>query len=393
MNYLTYLKKINLNMKQLGGFILAGVFGGLIVLGGLQFTGQTTTSGENTTFNKQFVSNSRINQSKSVPESFSTAAENAMQSVVHISAIQSETTSSDRNQRELDIFREFFGDGFGGRMPGGGTGSGVIIQNNGYIVTNNHVVEGADQLEVTLSDNRKFKAELVGVDKSTDLAVIKIENNNLPAINIGNSDKAKVGEWVLAVGNPFNLTSTVTAGIISAKGRNINIIEDAYKIESFIQTDAAVNPGNSGGALVDINGNLLGINTAIASQTGSFAGYSFAIPVNIMQKIVDDLIEYGEVQRGLIGVSIQDLDNEIADDLGLNITEGVHIIEVMDNGAAKEAGLRSDDIIVGVNGKDIKNTPQLQELVGRGRPGDKVKLNINRNGNQKDVVVTLKKSN
>lgn len=380
-------------MKQLGGFILAGVFGGLIVLGGLQFTGQTTTSGENTTFNKQFVSNSRINQSKSVPESFSTAAENAMQSVVHISAIQSETTSSDRNQRELDIFREFFGDGFGGRMPGGGTGSGVIIQNNGYIVTNNHVVEGADQLEVTLSDNRKFKAELVGVDKSTDLAVIKIENNNLPAINIGNSDKAKVGEWVLAVGNPFNLTSTVTAGIISAKGRNINIIEDAYKIESFIQTDAAVNPGNSGGALVDINGNLLGINTAIASQTGSFAGYSFAIPVNIMQKIVDDLIEYGEVQRGLIGVSIQDLDNEIADDLGLNITEGVHIIEVMDNGAAKEAGLRSDDIIVGVNGKDIKNTPQLQELVGRGRPGDKVKLNINRNGNQKDVVVTLKKSN
>ena len=225
------------------------------------------------------------------------------------------------------------------------------------------------------------------------MAVIKIEDNDLPAINIGNSDNAKVGEWVLAVGNPFNLTSTVTAGIISAKGRNINIIEDAYKIESFIQTDAAVNPGNSGGALVDINGNLLGINTAIASQTGSFSGYSFAIPVNMMQKIVDDLIQYGEVQRGLIGVSIQDLDNEIADDLGINITEGVHIIEVMDDGAAKEAGLLSDDIIVGVDDKGIKNTPQLQEIVGRGRPGDKVKLNINRSGKQQDIVVTLKKSN
>ena len=382
-------------MKQLGGFVLAGVFGGLIVLGGLQFTGVTKTSGEDTAFDTKFVNNSRVNQGLSVPESFTTAAENAMESVVHIRAMQTEkATRSDRDERELDIFRDFFGDGsLGNGAPRGGTGSGVILQNNGYIVTNNHVVDGADELEVTLYDNRKFKAKLIGVDKSTDLAVIKIEDNDLPAINIGNSDKAKVGEWVLAVGNPFNLTSTVTAGIISAKGRNINIIEDAYKIESFIQTDAAVNPGNSGGALVDINGNLLGINTAIASQTGSFAGYSFAIPVNMMQKIVDDLIQHGEVQRGLIGVSIQDLDNEIADDLGLNITEGVHIIEVMEDGAAKEAGLLSDDIIIGVDNKDIKNTPQLQELVGRGRPGDKVKLNINRSGKQQDIVVTLKKSN
>jgi Do/DeqQ family serine protease len=382
-------------MKQLGGFVLAGVFGGLIVLGGLQFTGVAKTSGEDTAFDTKFVNNSRVNQGLSVPESFTTAAENAMESVVHIRAMQTEkATRSDRDERELDIFRDFFGDGsLGNGAPRGGTGSGVILQNNGYIVTNNHVVDGADELEVTLYDNRKFKAKLIGVDKSTDLAVIKIEDNDLPAINIGNSDKAKVGEWVLAVGNPFNLTSTVTAGIISAKGRNINIIEDAYKIESFIQTDAAVNPGNSGGALVDINGNLLGINTAIASQTGSFAGYSFAIPVNMMQKIVDDLIQHGEVQRGLIGVSIQDLDNEIADDLGLNITEGVHIIEVMEDGAAKEAGLLSDDIIIGVDNKDIKNTPQLQELVGRGRPGDKVKLNINRSGKQQDIVVTLKKSN
>ncbi len=383
-------------MKQLGGFVLAGVFGGLVVLGGLQFIGSATELGEDTAFNTEFVSNStRINQSKSVPESFTTAAENAMQSVVHISAMQTAKATDNREQREVDIFRDFFGDGplFGDGAPQGGTGSGVILQNNGYIVTNNHVVDGADELEVTLYDNRKFKAKLIGVDKSTDLAVIKIEDNDLPAISIGDSDKARVGEWVLAVGNPFNLTSTVTAGIISAKGRNINIIEDAYKIESFIQTDAAVNPGNSGGALVDVNGNLLGINTAIASQTGSFAGYSFAIPVNMMQKIVEDLIKYGEVQRGLIGVSIQDLDNEIADDLGINITEGVHIIEVMADGAAKEAGLLSDDIIIGVDDRNIKNTPQLQELVGRGRPGDKVTLNINRSGKQQDIVVTLKKSN
>ena len=383
-------------MKQLGGFVLAGVFGGLIVLGGLQFTGQATNSGDETAFNTQFVSNnSRINQNKSVPESFSVAAEKSMPSVVHISAMQTERKTSEGEQREIDIFRDFFGESplLGEGRPRGGTGSGVILQNNGYIVTNNHVIDGADEIEVTLYDNRKFKAKLIGVDKSTDLAVIKIEDNDLPAINIGNSDKAKVGEWVLAVGNPFNLTSTVTAGIISAKGRNINIIEEAYKIESFIQTDAAVNPGNSGGALVDINGNLLGINTAIASQTGSFAGYSFAIPVDMMQKVVDDLIQHGEVQRGLIGISIQDLDNEIADDLGINITEGVHIIEVMDDGAAKEAGLRSDDVITGVDDKGIKNTPQLQELVGRGRPGDQVTLNINRNGSQKDIVVTLKKSN
>jgi serine protease Do len=376
-------------MKQLGGFVLAGVFGGLIVLGGLQFVGQSSISDK--LYNTQLVSNdSRINQSKSVPDDFITAAERTMPSVVHISAVQTKTSTSSGRDKELDILREFFGD-FDNSIPQGGTGSGVILQNNGYIVTNNHVVEGANELEVTLYDNRKFKAKLIGVDKSTDLAVIKIEDNDLPAISIGNSDNAKVGEWVLAVGNPFNLTSTVTAGIISAKGRNINIIEDAYKIEAFIQTDAAVNPGNSGGALVDVNGNLIGINTAIASRTGSFAGYSFAIPVNMMQKIVNDLIEYGEVQRGLIGISIQDLDNEIADDLGIDITEGVHVIEVMDGGAAKEAGLKSDDVITGVNGQNIKNTPQLQELIGRGRPGDKVNLNINRSGKKQDIVVTLKK--
>lgn len=381
-------------MKQLGGFIIAGIVGGLIVLGGLKMTNQPTSSQEDNSYNTQFVKNNdRVNIGKSVPESFTDAAEIAMPSVVHISAIQNKTTASNGNERELDLFREFFGESplFGDNLPRGGTGSGVIIQNNGYIVTNNHVVEGADEIEVTLYDNRKFEAKLVGTDPSTDLAVIKIENNALPAIEFANSDDAKVGEWVLAVGNPFNLTSTVTAGIISAKGRNINIIEDAYKIESFIQTDAAVNPGNSGGALVDISGKLLGINTAIASRTGSFAGYSFAIPVSMVTKIVDDLIQYGEVQRGLIGISIQDLDNEIADDLGLNITEGVHIIDVIDDGAAQEAGLKTDDVITGVNGKAIKNTPQLQELVGRGRPGDKVQLNINRNGTSKDVEVTLKK--
>lgn len=380
-------------IKQFAGFIAAGIVGGLIVFGGLTLVQQPSTSSE--LGYAKFASNAdRINASKTVPTSFTTAAEIAMPAVVHIRAMQNKTEASRSGQREMDLFREFFGESplFGQDVPRGGTGSGVIIQNNGYIVTNNHVVAGADELEVTLYDNRKFKATLIGTDPSTDLAVIKIEDNDLPTIAYGNSDEAKVGEWVLAVGNPFNLTSTVTAGIISAKGRNINIIEDSYKIESFIQTDAAVNPGNSGGALVDVNGKLLGINTAIASNTGSFSGYSFAIPVTMMSKVVEDIIEFGETQRGVIGVSIQDLDNELANELGLKITEGVHVVEVIKDGAAEAAGLLEDDVIVGVDGKNVKNTPQLQELIGRGRPGDQVKLNINRSGKTKEVTVTLKKS-
>jgi serine protease Do len=334
----------------------------------------------------------QVNVPKSIPDNFTVAAEKGMPAVVHISAtVAKKTASNNDRQSDFDLFRDFFGGGGGLDAPRGGTGSGVIIKSNGYIVTNNHVVDGADELEVTLYDNRKFKAKLIGRDPNTDLAVIKIEESGLPVLTYANSDDVRVGEWVLAVGNPFNLTSTVTAGIVSAIGRSIDILEEQYKIESFIQTDAAVNPGNSGGALIDTKGNLVGINTAIASRTGSFSGYSFAIPVNIMSKIVEDLVEYGEVQRGFLGISIQDMDNEIADDLGLVITEGVHIIDVSPEGAAYDAGMKANDVIIGVDGNDIKNAPKLQEMIGRARPGDKVSIKVNRGGKEKDIAVTLKK--
>lgn len=379
-------------MKQFVGFIVAGVVGGLLVLGGITMILPQSTSdvfGLNTETNGQLVSNQdRINISKELPDNFITAADKAMPAVVHISALQKNSKSKDRDD-DFDLFRDFFDNP--GREPRGGTGSGVIIKSNGYIVTNNHVVEDADEIEVTLYDNRQFKAKLVGTDPNTDLAVLKIEGDDFPAMDYGNSDKIKVGEWVLAVGNPFNLTSTVTAGIVSALGRNIDILQERYKIESFIQTDAAVNPGNSGGALVDTKGNLIGINTAIASRTGVFSGYSFAIPANFVSKIVDDIIEYGEPQRGFLGISIQDLDNEIANDLGIEITKGVHVIEVSPDGAAYEAGLKRDDIIIGVNGKEIKNSPKLQELIGRGRPGEEVSILVNRDGSKKTFKVTLKK--
>ncbi len=374
-------------MKQLTGFIVAGIVGGLIVLGGIVFIAPSLTD-SSTALNSEINIPSRlvsekINIGKKVPDNFTAAAEKAMPTVVHIKSTQK---ANEKEDKKNDLFRDFFGEG----NRGGGTGSGVIIKENGYIVTNNHVIEGADEYEVTLFDNRKFKAKLIGTDPTTDLAVLKIDASGLPKVEYGNSDQARVGEWVLAVGNPFNLTSTVTAGIISAKGRNIDILENQYKIESFIQTDAAVNPGNSGGALIDINGDLLGINTAIASSTGSFSGYSFAIPVDFVSKIVADLIQYGEVKRGFLGISIQDLDYEIANDLGLGITEGVHVIEVNSESAASDAGLKPDDIIVGVNNTKIKNAPKLQEMIGRGRPGDSVKILVNRDGKEKSFDVTLK---
>jgi len=379
-------------MKQFLGFIIAGVVGGLIVLGGIKMMipqAAPQALGVLSANDAQLVSNpNRVNVGKEVPENFTSAAEKAMPAVVHIKAISKGSKSDKKRSDDFDL-RDFF-DGPDG-SPKGGTGSGVIIKSNGYIVTNNHVVEDADEIEVTLYDNRQFKAELIGRDPNTDLAVLKIEGTDLPSMAYGNSDAMKVGEWVLAVGNPFNLTSTVTAGIVSALGRNIDILQETYKIESFIQTDAAVNPGNSGGALVDTEGNLIGINTAIASQTGVFSGYSFAIPVNFVSKIVEDIIEFGEAQRGFLGVSIQDLDFEIANDLGIEITEGVHIIEVSPDGAAFEAGLKKDDIIIGVDGNSIKNSPKLQELIGRGRPGDQVKILVNREGSQKKFTVKLKK--
>ena len=254
------------------------------------------------------------------------------------------------------------------------TGSGVIISSDGYIITNYHVVEDAGNYQVTLNNKQNLKARLIGTDPTTDLALLKVNARNLKGIEFGNSDIVQTGEWVLAVGNPFNLASTVTAGIVSAKGRNINIIEGEYSIESFIQTDAVVNPGNSGGALVNIKGELVGINTAILSETGGYEGYSFAIPSNLVKKVIRDLKEFGEVKRAILGVSIMDVDADMASDLELPNVAGVFVRRVNPNSSAETAGLRSGDVIVGINGTAVSSTAELQEQVARYRPGDTISV-------------------
>ncbi len=330
-------------------------------------------------------------------ESFVAASENSLNSVVHVQTTV-ETTTFQR-----DIFSEFFyGPGAGGRefkQYGSGSGSGVIISEDGYIVTNNHVIRDAKEIDVILNDNRKYPAKIIGTDPSTDIAVLKIEEKGLQAIPIGNSDNVRVGEWVLAVGNPFNLTSTVTAGIVSAKARNINIIERSQTtvpIESFIQTDAAVNPGNSGGALVNTQGELIGINTAIASQTGSYAGYSFAVPVNLVKKVMQDIIDYGIVQRGYLGIQIADITQELKEEHELIDTKGVYVAGLVENGAAEKAGIREGDVILKIGTKEVNSVASLQEEVGRRRPGDKIPVTIrNKKGYEtvKEIVLRNKDGN
>lgn len=344
------------------------------------------------------------------PFDFTYAAERTTDAVVHVKTkyLPKQTNSPMRRPRQdpfFDLFGDdfyrFFGDPYGGgnmqpNQPREAAGSGVIVDESGFIVTNNHVIEDADEIEVTLHDNRKFKAKLVGADADFDLAVLQIEEKNLPTISFGNSDSVKVGQWVLAVGNPFNLTSTVTAGIVSAKGRNINILEGKggnganTAIESFIQTDAAVNPGNSGGALVDLNGNLVGINTAIASTTGAYAGYSFAVPSNLVYKVYNDLKSYGIVQRGYLGVNIRSVDDNIAKELNLTNVSGVYVDNVIEKSAAEDAGLKSKDVIIAINGVTVKSAPELQEQVGRYRPGDKISVDYIRSGKNQSTTVTLK---
>ncbi|MFQ3578767.1 MAG: Do family serine endopeptidase [Bacteroidales bacterium] len=270
-----------------------------------------------------------------------------------------------------------------------GIGSGVILSSNGYIVTNNHVIDKANYIEVLLNDQRTFKAIVVGVDKTTDIALLKIEAADLPFLTYGNSDALEVGDWVIAVGNPFNLNSTVTAGIVSAKARNLNILSNKYAIESFIQTDAAVNPGNSGGALVNIMGELVGINTAIASKTGSFTGYSFAIPSVIVKKIVSDLIEFGKVQRAYLGVNIVPVDGKIAQQFKMTRAEGLLVSKVLKSSAAEQAGIQENDIILTIEDNQVNTFPQLQEQISRYRPGDEITVTILRDGKQKRVNVKL----
>ena len=387
-------------MKQTISFLFAGILGGLMVLGGQQLliknsveTAEQTVSDAPTkqiSFGEAKVTSKAVN----VPFDFKQAANVAMPAVVHIEAAE---VREETDQRQDDFFGLL--DMF--NQPKQGSGSGVIYTQDGYIITNNHVVEFADELIVTLYDNRQFEAVKVGTYPKADLAVLKIEAKGLPSLELSNSDNAEIGEWVLAIGNPFNLTSTVTAGIISAKGRSINAIggggnpfgqgeriNDA--IESFIQTDAAVNPGNSGGALVDAEGKLLGINTAIATRTGSFAGYSFAIPINLAKRIADDIIEFGDYKRGMLGVSIAELDSEYREELKLDISQGVVIAGLTEGGAAEYAGLQPKDVIVEVDNKPIKSVPELQEIIGRAKVGDTVEVKVYRNGYLETIAVVLK---
>lgn len=324
---------------------------------------------------------------------FTRAASMATPGVVHVKTVTVRNTPSNYQQHPLE---QLFGYRWGTpqqAQPRRASGSGVIISSDGFIVTNNHVIKEADEIEVSLNNNKTYTAELIGSDPNTDLALLKIDAQDLSYIPFGNSDSIQVGSWVLAVGNPFNLASTVTAGIVSAKGRNINILEGNAAIESFIQTDAAVNPGNSGGALVDISGNLIGINTAIASPTGSYSGYAFAVPSNLAGKVVQDLMQYGLVQRGFLGVSIRNVDQKLANELELDIPAGVYVQEVIDGSAAREAGIEKGDVITRINKVPIGSASKLQEIVAQYRPGDKLSVTYLRKGNEYDETVVLKNKN
>jgi Do/DeqQ family serine protease len=318
---------------------------------------------------------------------FTQAAAASLNTVVHI---QTQTMSQPIYNPWMDMFNQRI-------QPQiqQGSGSGVIISQDGYIVTNNHVIDKASKVTVTLDDNRTYEAEVIGADPAFDIALLKVKGTGLPFATFGDSDAIKVGEWVLAVGNPFNLTSTVTAGIVSAKGRNINILaydpnQEIFPVESFIQTDAAVNPGNSGGALINTRGELIGINTAIASRTGSYSGYSFAVPSSIVQKVTHDLLEFGNVQRAYIGVSISDLNQEVADQLGIKDVAGVYVRGLVTGGAAASAGIKEGDIIYKVGTRRVTHVPELQEQVSQYRPGDKIKVTVKRNNDllEYDVIVT-----
>lgn len=324
-----------------------------------------------------------VGLASSMETDFTRAAEMTVNAVVHVkTAFERQTYSSP--------FELFFGGPRSRSQIVQGAGSGVILSQDGYIITNNHVIENAEKILVSLNDGREFEAEIIGTDPTTDIALIKVEDEELPFLSFTNSDEVKVGEWVLAVGNPFNLTSTVTAGIVSAKGRSIGIIPSRTAIESFIQTDAAVNPGNSGGALVNTAGQLIGINTAISTHTGSFEGYSFAVPSNIAKKVVEDLMAYGTVQRAFIGVDIGDVTPGNAEELGLDLNSGVYVGGLLQNGAAAEAGIEVGDVIIAVDGNKVDRSSQLQEMIGRKRPGDNVELTLIRDGRQKSIQVELR---
>ncbi len=381
------------------GMILASVMGGLVVLAGLRFfvqpdAGQTFDEKQQASFvnllsDKDFTIPDGIN--------FVASAEVVTPAVVYVNSKVNYQRRGNRSELE-ELFgfppREFNQEE--GMPPQGiSSGSGVIISSDGYIVTNNHVVEGANEVSISMENNKRYQAKIIGTDPTTDLALLKIEDEGLPFVRFGDSDDTQIGEWVLAVGNPFNLNSTVTAGIISAKARNIGIlrgVENDLQIESFLQTDAVVNPGNSGGALVNLAGELVGINTAIATRTGTFSGYSFAVPSTLVKKVMDDLMEYGTVQRGLLGVRINNVSPELQEalDLNLSVDQGVYVAGVNEGSGGAEAGLKEGDVIVGVDGRETNNVATLQEMVARKRPGDQVEVDFIRDGEKMSAKATLK---
>ena len=328
-----------------------------------------------------------VNLSQDNYPDFTYAAESAVDAVVYVKVTS--VTSSAR-QTPNSILEFFFGyPGEGQQRERVGSGSGVIIREDGYIVTNNHVIDGADKIEVTLTNNQTYPAVLVGTDPATDVALLKIDASGLPVIPFGDSSKLRLGEWVIAIGSPYDLRSTITAGIVSAKGRSMPNYSGEFKIESFIQTDAAVNPGNSGGALVDKAGNLVGINTAIISQTGSYAGYSFAVPSNIVKKIVYDLIDFGSVKRALLGITMQPVDEKIAKEMKLSSLNGVYIYEVSKNGAADKAGIKAGDVLVAIDSVKVTDGASVQESVSRFSPGEKAMVTVIRDGKEKQFEVTF----
>jgi Do/DeqQ family serine protease len=384
-------------MKNYIGFFGAAFFGGMLSISAVDY------------YQREIATNHRFNNQHSVDEmvkpalftenehvstyvDLSGAAEEVVQEVVHV-----KVTQEGQEMIKYDPM-EFF---YNGKAQGKkfkapdkqGSGSGVVIREDGYIITNNHVIQGADKIEIVFNTNESFIATVVGADPSTDLALLKIEATELKEITIGNSDEVKLGEWVLAVGNPYNLNSTVTAGIISAKARNINILQNRSgnpPLEAFIQTDAAVNPGNSGGALVNTQGELIGINSAIKSPTGSYSGYSFAIPVNIMKKVVNDIMEYGVVQRAFIGVSIRDINAELAKEADLKTMSGAYISGLSAEGAASKAGIKTGDVVTSVNNVKVKSVAELQSQIGKFNPGDEVMVDVNRDGENKQFTLELR---
>jgi len=373
--------------------IPAAIMGGVMTLGGYFAIHSVASSSNKAFFERQTPVQFASGVAGNLPD-LTTAAELSTPSVVHVRSnylVQTRTSPFFSNP-----FQDLFGDDFFFGTPQQrsmeSTGSGVITTPEGYIVTNNHVINGAENVEVTLFDGRTYPAKVVGTDPSTDIALLKVDAEDLPFIAFGSSDALRVGEWVLAVGNPFNLNSTVTAGIVSAKARNIHILRDRMAIESFIQTDAAVNPGNSGGALVNANGELVGINTAIASNTGSYAGYAFAVPVEIVKKVIQDLMDHGVVQRAFLGVEMAELNGDVAKKLGVDRTQGVYINSVVPGGSADLAGLKPGDILTEIDGKELRNSAELTEYIARHSPGDKITTKVLREGDVRVVVVELRNS-